>query len=226
MRTVWHLQCEMSDDIIHKTYFSFEAAKLEAFLFLKAALPSLCIEHTNMLCLNDPSIDCMQDAYRTYVLKGDTLSISIRYENHSGGKSNPLIVLKALQEKAHADYEDAQIVASRYETHLSERTFFRHIDLLRSLGYSIRRNGNQFTLLSVSAPIAKRTYGSSAYPIMLLSVLVDAKTPLLQKALIEEIDKRYGTVIHRKAIGGLIKTLVMLEYRIVRTKEGYSLVQL
>lgn len=131
--------------------------------------------------------------------------------------------------------------------YMCNKTIHRCIELLRLLGYSIKEERHivekpgvdvfarkkrfveySFILTGKTDPQkpAKGSYGKSAYPIMVLRVLEDAHTPLLQSEIIKRIqNKFYGTTIHRKAVGNSIKELIEHGYGVEHTKNGYVLNQ-
>lgn len=166
----------------------------------------------------------------TYKYNEDTISIKLYQELRTGGSTNPVLLLAELKSgyrivpKAFEDeysYEEAYGVGERGP--MSMRTVYRHIKMLRDLGYVIAKKDGGFFLEEKTAP-KNIKFGKSAYPIMVLDVLENADKPLLQNEIIEEIKSRYnGTTIHRKAIGNIIKGLIALEYDIEHTREGYFL---
>ena len=170
------------------------------------------------------------DENETYKYNEDTLSIKIYKIFCTGGRSNPVMILAELKSghpinpesyKDDEEYEDAYGAGEKAP--MSMRTVYRHIKLLRDLGYVITKKEGGFAIEGKTAP-KNIKFGKSAYPIMVLDVLENADKPLLQNEVIEEIKSRYnGTTIHRKAIGNIIKELIELEFDIEHTKEGYVL---
>ncbi len=170
------------------------------------------------------------DENETYKYNEDTLSIKIYKKLCTGGRSNPIMILAELKSGYHInpenykddeEYEDAYGVGEKAP--MSMRTVYRHIKLLRDLGYVIIKKEGGFSLEGKTAP-KNIKFGTSAYPIMILQILEDAENPLQQSEIIERVQKRFnGTTIHRKAIGNSIKDLIELEYKIEHTKEGYVL---
>ena len=203
--------------------------------------------------------------YGSYAYNEDCLSIKIYGIKVSGGRSNPLLVLSELRSdkpfriKGNANKEKnsySSDVDEYYDEYyddyfdfMSNRTKFRHIDLLLSLGYDIVKERHvivkdfeiteygkdyfvptkrfveySFTLIGKNPPKKGVTFGKSAYPIIVLRILEEAEKPLLQNEIIERAKEMFnGTTIHRKAIGNSIKELLDFGYKIEHTKEGYFL---
>jgi len=177
-----------------------------------------------------------RDEGETYKYDEDTLSIKIYRKLCTGGSSNPVLILAELKSGCHIDpklYNDDDEAKYKYEgaygagekAPMSMRTVYRHIKMLRDLGYVIAKKEDGFSLEGKTAPKRDVVFGTSAYPIMLLDVLEEAEKPLLQEDIINAILKKYHVSIHRKAIGRLIKGLIELGYDIEHTREGYKLNQ-
>ena len=155
-----------------------------------------------------------------------SLFLKIKSKIITGGRSNPVIILQRLKnghgiDPKSYDYTDED--DEDEEEQMRGRTVYRHIKMLRDLGYIINKKEHGFTLEGKTAPNNVK-FGKSAYPIMILDVLENADKPLLQKEIIEEIKNTYhGTTIHRKAIGNIIDELRELGYNIEHTREGYKL---
>lgn len=173
-----------------------------------------------------------RDENKTYKYNEDTLSIKIYKKLCTGGSSNPVLILAELKCGYHInpenykdddEYEEAYGVGEKAP--MSMRTVYRHIKMLRDLGYVIAKKEDGFSLEGKTAPKRDVVFGTSAYPIMLLDVLEEAEKPLLQEDIINAILKKYHVSIHRKAIGRLIKGLIELGYDIEHTREGYKLNQ-
>lgn len=187
--------------------------------FAQCELPTI---ETNLVLARDEN--------ETYKYNEDTLSIKIYKKLCTGGRSNPVMILAELKSghpinpesyKDDEEYEDAYGVGEKAP--MSMRTVYRHIKLLRDLGYVITKIESGFAIEGKTAP-KNNKFGKSAYPIMVLDVLENTDKPLLQNEIIEETKSRYnGTTIHRKAIGNIIKELIELEFNIEHTKEGYVL---
>ena len=159
-----------------------------------------------------------------YEYDEDALYLRITSKIRTGGRSNPVIILNRLKSKYGVKPKDFDCIDEDDDEELMKgRTVYRHIKMLRDLGYVITKKESGFTIEGKTAP-KNIKFGKSAYPIMVLGVLEDADKPLLQNEIIEEIKSRYnGTTIHRKAIGNIIKELAELEFDIKHTKEGYLL---
>lgn len=201
--------------------------------------------------------------YGTYIYDEDTLFIEVVSQTVSGGRSNPLLVLSNLcggkawrikgnanNPKMHFNTNLNDYVESDYDL-MCNRTIYRHIDLLKSLGYDIEKERHvivqdyeitsygkdyfaptkrfveySFKLVGKGAPEKGVKFGKSAYPIIVLRILEDAEKPLLQNEIIERAKTAFnGTTIHRKTIGNSIKELIEFGYKIEHTKEGYILTE-
>ena len=166
------------------------------------------------------------DEDEEYEYEEDALYLRITSKIRTGGRSNPVIILNRLK-SAHGvnpkDFDCTGWNDDENEELMKGRTVYRHIKMLRDLGYVITKKESGFAIEGKTAP-KNIKFGKSAYPIMVLDMLENADKPLLQNEIIEEIKSRYnGTTIHRKAIGNIIKELIELEFDIEHTKEGYVL---
>lgn len=164
------------------------------------------------------------DEDEEYEYEEDALYLRITSKIRTGGRSNPVIILSRLK-SGHGvtpkDFDCTDWDDEDEEEQMRGRTVYRHIKMLRDLGYIINKKERGFTLEGKTAPNNVK-FGKSAYPIMILDVLENADKPLLQKGIIEEIKNTYhGTTIHRKAIGNIIDELRELGYNIEHTREGY-----
>ena len=213
-----------------------------------------------------PSVECnisfLPNEDGIYKCSEEQLTIRVYKIKTSGGRSNPLLVLKQLTEgrrlspggnaaKRKNTYDPWRIEEYfdiNYEDEfdfMCNRTIFRHIELLRSLGYVIeherfineedgetifdrkrRSVEHYFTFLGKTAPDENASFGKSAYPIIVLRILEEAEKPLLQNEIIERAQKMFnGTTLHRKAIGNSIKELLDQGYKVEHTRDGYFLHQ-
>lgn len=66
-------------------------------------------------------------------------------------------------------------------------------------------------------------WGKSAYPVMVLKALQDIEGCLSQTDIINYIEKRYGVIMERKAVGRHLDMLKALGYKIQRGKNGFWL---
>ncbi len=170
------------------------------------------------------------DEDEEYEYDENRLFLNIRSMVLPGGSSNPVLILSKLKNGRHItpkDYKDEYNYAEAYgieeKPPMSMRTVYRHIEMLRDLGYVITKEEGGFTLEGKTAPKTNIDFGTSAYPIMLLDVLEEAEKSLLQEDIISAILKKYHVSIHRKTIGRLINGLIDLGYYIEHTREGYVL---
>ena len=213
------------------------------------------------------NISFLPNEYGSYIYYEEKIYIEIYNKQFgSGGRSNPLKVLEwlkngnpfritgnsnELKRQYEPDFDSSYTEAERDDyDFMSNRTIFRHIDLLQSLGYIISKEKHiakedypilpggiidyfapqkrfieySFTLVGKQKPKKDAVFKKSSYPIIVLHILEEAEKPLLQNEIIERAKEMFnGTTIHRKAIGNSIKELLDFGYKIEHTKEGYFL---
>ena len=126
----------------------------------------------------------------------------------------PVLVLRAL-EAGCKEYDAIQKhIQSRYKKSISTKTIYRHIKLIKSLGFEIVDKSPYVIWPSDKKIIASddEKFGHAAYPLMILVVL-QSECKFYER-IIEQIDFIYKTKIERKAIGRNLKLLGKIGYRI------------
>lgn len=127
----------------------------------------------------------------------------------------PVMVLQAL-EAGHIKYDDIQsYIQNRHGKNVSTKTIYRHIKLIKSLGFKITDTppyviwpSDQKSLIIDESEGSK--FGHAAYPLMMLVALQSECN--FYDGIIERIDKIYNTRIERKAIGRNLKLLGIVGY--------------
>lgn len=144
----------------------------------------------------------------------------------------PVIVLEALQ-CGHRAFEDIQNYGyEKYGIKISVRTIRRHVKLVKSLTYTIPNDPE----LPIASPASLEritfnidttvSFGSAAYPLMILTVLKLRGWAQKQKNLIHAIKFAFNdTYIERKALSRNIQLLISMGYNIQHTKYGYRLLK-
>ena len=134
----------------------------------------------------------------------------------------PIMVLRAL-ESGHANYEEIQnYIEKQYRTKISTKTIYRHIKLIKSLGFTITDKSPYVIWPDGKKQIITddKKFGHAAYPLMILVVLQsDCK---FYEEIIEKINSIYKTQIERKAVGVHMKLLGVLGYRIFNPLSYFS----
>lgn len=69
--------------------------------------------------------------------------------------------------------------------------------------------------------VTGETWGSSAYPVMVLKTLQDSDRALSQTEIISHISERYKVFIERKAVGRHLDMLSKVGYKIQKSKDGF-----
>ena len=126
----------------------------------------------------------------------------------------PVLVLRAL-ENGLRNYDEIQnYISKKYKKHISTKTIYRHIKLIKSLGFKISNSPRYVTWPGDQKEIVMsgKKIGHAAYPLMILVVL-QSECKFYER-IIEQIDFIYKTKIERKAIGRNLKLLGKIGYRI------------
>lgn len=128
--------------------------------------------------------------------------------------SYPVLVLRALESGLRNYDEIQEYILGKYKKHISTKTVYRHINLIKSLGFEIVDKGPYVIWPSDQNPIATddQKFGRAAYPLMILVVLQSERK--FYKQIAEQVYFIYKTRIERKAIGRNLDILGAIGYRI------------
>ena len=124
----------------------------------------------------------------------------------------PVLVLRAL-ETGYKNYDEMQkYIQSRYKKHISTKTIYRHIKLIKSLGFKIVDESPYVIWPSDKDLLVAdgEKFGHAAYPLMMLVVLQSERKSF--EEIIDQINLIYKTKIERKAIGRNMKILGAIGY--------------
>ena len=126
----------------------------------------------------------------------------------------PVLVLRALELGLRNYDEIRECILGKYKKHISTKTIYRHIKLIKSLGFKIVDESPFVIWPSDKKPIAAddQKFGHAAYPLMILVVL--QSECIFYEQIIERINFIYNTKIERKAIGRNLDILGAIGYRI------------
>ena len=126
----------------------------------------------------------------------------------------PVLVLRALEVGYKKHDEIQKYIKNRYKKNISTKTIYRHINLIKSLGFEIVDKGPYVIWPSDQNPIATddQKFGRAAYPLMILVVLQSECK--FYKQIAEQVYFIYKTKIERKAIGRNLDILGAIGYRI------------
>ena len=126
----------------------------------------------------------------------------------------PVMVLQAL-EAGYTKYDEIQsYIKSQYSTSISTKTIYRHIKLIKSLGFKIIDKSPYVIWPEGKKQITANNekFGHAAYPLMILVALQSECK--FYEGIIKQIDLIYKTRIERKAVGRNMTLLGELKYRI------------
>ena len=127
----------------------------------------------------------------------------------------PVLVLQAL-EAGYRKYDDIQTyIKGRHDTIISTKTIYRHIRLIKFLGFVINNEPPYVTWPSDKKPIIKddrcsAKIGDSAYALMILVVL--QSTRKTHNDIIKQIHAIFNIKIERKAVARNLKTIGKIGY--------------
>ena len=126
----------------------------------------------------------------------------------------PVLVLRALQTGLRKYDEIQEYIEKGYNKQLSTKTIYRHIKLIKSLGFEVLDKSPYVIWPSDQKQIAAdgEKFGHAAYPLMMLVVLQSERKSF--EEIINQINLIYKTRIERKAIGRNMKTLGAIGYRL------------
>ena len=126
----------------------------------------------------------------------------------------PVLVLRALENGLRNYDEIRKHIAREYREYISTKTIYRHIKLIKSLGFEISDNPPCVTWPNDQKYIVEvdEKFGHAAYPLMILVVLQSECT--YYEEIIERINLIYKTKIERKAVGRNMRLLGKIGYRI------------
>ena len=126
----------------------------------------------------------------------------------------PVLVLRALESGLRNYDEIQECILEKYKKHISTKTVYRHIKLIKSLGFKIVDESPYVIWPSDKKTIAAdgEKFGHAAYPLMMLVVL--QSKCIFYEQIIERINLIYNTKIERKAIGRNLDILGAIGYRI------------
>ena len=126
----------------------------------------------------------------------------------------PVLVLRALEDGYKSYDEIQQYIKSRYKKNISTKTVYRHIKLIKSLGFEIVDNSPYVIWPSDQKPIVTddEKLGHAAYPLMIIVAL--QSECIFYEQIIERVNFIYNTKIERKAIGRNLGILGAIGYRI------------
>ena len=132
-------------------------------------------------------------------------------------RAYPVLVLQAL-EAGYRKYDDIRTyIKGRHDKIISTKTIYRHIRLIKFLGFVINDEPPYVTWPSDKKPIitddrCSAKIGDSAYALMILVVL--QTTRKTHNEIIEQIRAIFNTDIERKAVAKNLKTIEEIGYLI------------
>ena len=166
----------------------------------------------------------MEDAGGVYYFNSDILNLELYSSKVSGGCSNPVIVLEALQQGCASYEEIKQYGENRHHVSISERTIRRHMKLLSDLGYQINKNERGFTIEGKTTPNTNIKFKTSAHALIILEILSrENRLGFSREQIISLMWRDYRCVVTRKALWRNLKTLRALVYKIEKRLWGLGL---
>ena len=126
----------------------------------------------------------------------------------------PVLVLRALESGLRNYDEIQEYILEKYKKHISTKTVYRHIKLIKSLGFKIINESPYVIWPSDKNIIASdgEKFGHAAYPLMILVVL-QSECKFYER-IIERINFIYNVKIERKAIARNLDIIGAIGYKI------------
>lgn len=148
--------------------------------------------------------------------------IQIDEQMNYGTGANPFLVWYALREEPQTQDQLSHTIFRIWHMNIERKAIGRHLQLLQDLGYPVQygpegyyRDGE------VGEPRTDIPYSPSAYPFLILNVLDN--TPKTKAAIIQAVQKKYGTKIDRRAVGRNLELLKALGFDLLQHDDGYYL---
>lgn len=126
----------------------------------------------------------------------------------------PVLVLRALESGLRNYDEIQEYILGKCKKHISTKTIYRHIKLIKSLGFKIVDESPYVIWPGDQKQIAAdgEKFGHAAYPLMMLVVL-QSECKFYER-IIERINFIYNVKIERKAIARNLDIIGAIGYKI------------
>lgn len=152
------------------------------------------------------------------------LSITIVPHIDYGTSAYPLMIWNALREEPKTQEQIIRTISEVWNTNIERKAVGRNLELLKNLGYPVRHSPNGYYWGGdFCEPVAGVELGPGANPLLILRIL--DSVPKTQTAIIHALRERYGVKIGRQAVSRLLELLIALEFRVKKSKDGYSIVE-